>query len=80
VAFFRLKSPGGLTTDWNQGLAIQAQGGARFALTPASESIPGFPSFPQATLHVQFVAEDAAGGILGRTPVYSDVAFEICNR
>jgi hypothetical protein len=81
VLFFRLKDPGSSqTTDWNEGVAMMAQGNGLYTLTLASESIPGFTTFPQALLQVQFVAEGAGGEIVGRSPVYADVTLEICSR
>jgi hypothetical protein len=79
VLFYRLKEAGGQATDWNEGQAMESLGGGQYRLSLSAESIPGFTTFPEAALQVQFVAE-GPGGILDRTPVFGDVTLMVCNR
>lgn len=62
------------------GLPMAAKGNGLDALTLASESIPGFTTFPQALLRFQFIAEGAGDEIVGRSPECADVTLEICSR
>jgi hypothetical protein len=81
VLFFRLKNTAAEeVTSWNEGAAMQPQGGGVFAFTLASDAIPDFTMFADAVLQYQFVAEGAEGAILARSPVFSDVGLRVCSQ
>lgn len=81
VLFFRLRAQdGGETSSWNAGVAMSALGNGQYGFTLASESIPGFASFPMGKVQYQFVAEGSGGQILGRSEVFEDILLELCSR
>jgi hypothetical protein len=81
VLFYRLKDgAGGRTTAFSEGVAMNPAEDGWYAFDLAAESVPDFAMFDEAVLQYQFVLTDAAGQILGRSPVYSDVAFGACGR
>jgi CSLREA domain-containing protein len=79
--FYRLRNQEGEgTTEWNDGAPMTPLGGGVYALTLVSEGIPNFTAFDEAWLQYQFVALDAAGAIVGRSDVFSDVQLSVCHR
>lgn len=78
--FFRLESgkkPGD-TTPWT-GSTTANDGGGTFLYTLRANNIPERGNFLKAWVHYQFVAEDANGEIIGRTPVYTrNLVLEPC--
>jgi hypothetical protein len=77
LLFYSLSGAGG-TTPWNAGMAMSPLGGGRYAASLAADAIPGAANYVQATLRYQFVANDAANHLLGRSPVYTDVSLGTC--
>ena len=81
VLFYRLKDEASeRTTAFNPGVAMTPLGDGVFAFDLMSENVADFTMFDQAMLQYQFVLTDAAGQILARSPVYSDVSFAVCQR
>jgi titin len=79
--FYRLRDQEGEgTSDWSEGMPMTPRGGGMYALTLVSEEIPGFTAFDEAWLQYQFIALDAAGAIIGRSEVLSDVQLSVCHR
>ena len=78
--FFRLESgkkPGD-TTPWT-GSVTYNDGGGYFLYTLRANNIPERRNFLKAWVHYQFVAEDADGELIGRTPVYTrNLVLEPC--
>lgn len=79
VVFFRLRDQSSqATTDWiSAAMSPLGDGNFRFSLSVEGD-IPGFASFLQSFLQVQFVATDQDGNEVGRTDVFSDVTVESC--
>lgn len=78
--FYRLESgkkPGD-TTPW-YGTVTYNDGGGFFLYTMWANNIPERKNFLNAWVHYQFVAEDSAGEIVGRTQVYTrNLVLEPC--
>lgn len=78
--FFRLESgkkPGD-TSPWT-GSVTDNDGGGYFIYTLRANQIPEHHNFLKAWVHYQFVAEDAEGKIVGRSPVYTrNLVLEPC--
>lgn len=78
--FFRLESgkkPGD-TTPWT-GSTTFDDGGGYYLYTLRANNIPERGNFLKAWVHYQFVAEDANGELIGRTPVYTrNLVLEPC--
>jgi hypothetical protein len=78
--FFRLESgkkPGD-TTPW-YGTITANDGGGYFLYTMRANNIPERKNFLKAWVHYQFVAENAAGEIIGRSQVYTrNLLLEPC--
>lgn len=78
--FFRLESgkkPGD-TTPW-YGTVTYNDGSGYFLYTMWANNIPERKNFLKAWVQYQFVAEDSAGEILGRTPIYTrNLLLEPC--
>jgi hypothetical protein len=81
VLFYRLMDEGGgRTTPFSEGAAMQPQGDGYFSYELMAEDVADFLNFDQAVLQYQFVLTNAAGEVIGRSPVYSDVSFQACPR
>jgi len=78
--FFRLESgkkPGD-TTPW-YGTVTNNDGGGYFLYTMWANNIPERRNFLKAWVHYQFVAEDSAAEIIGRTQIYTrNLLLEPC--
>jgi hypothetical protein len=77
VLFISLSGDAGVT-DWNEGESMAPLGEGSYAFSLHADAVPGAQNFAQATLRYQFVAFDAANAVLGRSPVYTDVAMGAC--
>lgn len=78
--FFRLESgkKQGDTTPW-YGTVTFNDGGGYFLYTMRANNIPERKNFLKAWVHYQFVMEDAAGEIIGRSQVYTrNLLLEPC--
>ena len=78
--FFRLESAKkpGETTPWT-GSSTFDDGGGYYLYTLRANNIPERGNFVKAWVHYQFVAEDANGEVIGRTPVYMrNLVLEPC--
>jgi hypothetical protein len=81
VLFYRLMDEAsGESTEFNPGVAMRPVGDGFFTYELMAEDVPDFLMFDSAMLQYQFVLTDAAGMVLGRSPVYSDVSFMVCHR
>ncbi|MEX0787974.1 MAG: hypothetical protein WD040_04165 [Anaerolineales bacterium] len=81
VLFYRLMDEAsGDSTEFNPGVAMRPLGDGFFTYELMAEDVPEFSMFDSAMLQYQFVLTDAAGAILGRSSVYSDLSFMICHR
>jgi hypothetical protein len=79
--FFRLESSAlGVTTDWNEGLAMTPAGGDAYRSTVAWDDIPQLSqiSGSSATFAYQFVAVGQDNRNLGRSQVFRDVTLHPC--
>lgn len=79
--FFRLESSAlGVTTDWNEGLAMTPAGGDAYRSTVGWDDIPQLSqiSGSSATFAYQFVAVGQDNRNLGRSQVFRDVTLHPC--
>ncbi len=83
ILFFRLKNQTtNALTPWNNGVVMKYQGNGIYDLSIMWNQIPGLSNMAQSGasywFEYQFVATDAQSNILGRSPVYSDIALTPC--
>ena len=79
--FFRLESSAlGVTTDWNEGLAMASVGGGAYRATVSWEVIPQLSQIwgSSATFEYQFVAAGRSNENLGRSQVFRNVTIGPC--
>lgn len=80
VLFYRLlDEAGGRATEFNPGVAMRPLGDRMFSYELAAEDVADFLMFDEAILQYQFVLTNAAGEVIARSPVYSDVNFAVCH-
>lgn len=79
--FFRLESSAlGVTTDWNEGLAMASAGGGAFRSSVSWDDVPQLARIwgSSATFAYQFVAVGPSNENLGRSQVFRDVTLRPC--
>jgi len=77
--FTRLEDATGATRSaWDQGTAMTAQGNGIYQRSLPTSALPGVGQFNAGLLAYQFVATDANGTILARSPVYNDIQLGRC--
>jgi predicted small secreted protein len=74
VLFTQLKDQ----TGWDEGSGMTPSGDGWFSRTIMSRSVAGADRIGSALLLYQFVATDNAGGVVGRSQVYSDITLNAC--
>jgi len=79
VLFVRLlDAASGNMTEWSAYNAMSPTGGGVFRINVTATSIPGYNTYSSATLVYQFVATNASGDIVGRSPRIQDVGVSAC--
>jgi hypothetical protein len=79
TVFVNLKDQqSGATTGWDGGEPMSPAGNGWFQRTVGATSIPNYNSFTKSWIMYQFVATGNNGSVVGRSPVYSDVALSGC--
>jgi hypothetical protein len=79
TVFTRLEDANGATRSaWDQGTAMKAQGNGIFQRSLPTSALPGLGQVNAGLLDYQFVATDAIGTILARSPVYNDIQLGPC--
>jgi hypothetical protein len=77
--FTRLEDASGANhTAWDQGTAMNAKGNGIFQRSMPTSALPAVGQFNSALIQYQFVATDAGGTILARSPVYNDIQLGPC--
>ncbi|HEX7555995.1 MAG TPA: Ig-like domain-containing protein [Leptolinea sp.] len=78
--FINLKDQqSGASIGWDGGESMNPAGNGWFQRTFSATSIPNYNSYTNAWILYQFVATGSDGSIVGRSPVYSDVALSGCD-
>ncbi len=79
TVFTRLEDASGANhSDWDQGTAMEEQSNGIFQRSLPTSALPGLGQFNAGLLTYQFVATDAGGTILARSPVYNDIQLGPC--
>jgi len=79
VLFVRLlDAASGNQTEWSAYNSMSPTGGGGFRINVTATSIPGYNTYSSATLVYQFVATNANGEIVGRSPRISDIGVAAC--
>jgi hypothetical protein len=77
--FTRLEdATGAPRSAWDQGTAMKVQGNGIFQRNLPTSALPVVGQFNSGLLAYQFVATDASGTILARSPVYNDIQLGRC--
>ena len=77
--FTRLEDANGAThSAWDEGTTMNTQGNGNFQRSLSTSALPSVGQFNAGLLAYQFVATDAGGTILARSPVYNDIQLGPC--
>jgi hypothetical protein len=82
--FYHIKNMvSGETSPWNNGVTMKAGASGEYSRAISSTEVPNleviYNTGDSGAFLYQFVVIDAAGAVLARSPVYSDVTLSPCH-